>query len=115
MSIAADDHLASQVTRELSTLEPTVHYGVSLVVATLVASPVLAAAVFGQQPVPLALALYLGTLIGAWVVVGLVGGALAMFGRTHLLAERRSTDDRSDPPSPSTSSDSVGSNGAHRV
>ena len=115
MSIAADDRLATQVAQELSTLEPSVHYGVSLVVATLVASPVLGAAVLGQQPVPLALALYLGALVGAWIIVGLVGGAFAMVGRTQLLAERRAIEDPTDPPSPSATSDSVGSNGAHRV
>jgi hypothetical protein len=117
MPTTADDVLAAQVARELSSPEPAVHFGLTLVVATLVASPVLGAAVLGQQTVPVALAMYLVVLVVVWLLVGLVGGALALAGRTEMLAERRSAvkDTDGPGPSPTAPSESVGSNGAHRV
>jgi hypothetical protein len=123
MATTSDHQLAVQVARELSSPEPAVHFGLTLVVATLVASPVLASAAIGQQTVPMALALYLAAIVAAWLLVGVVGGALAMFGRAEMLAEQRVPDpaeERRDAPStaaveasPPGSTESVGSNGAH--
>lgn len=127
MALTSDHQLATQVARELSSPEPAVHFGATLLVATIVSSPVLGAAAMGQRPVPTALAWYLAALVAAWVLVGLVGGALAMFGRSELLADHRSTardgtsgDPRGGPvgeygaeASTPAASESVGSNGAH--
>ena len=123
MATTSDHQLATQVARELSSPEPAVHFGLTLVLATLVASPVLASAAVGQQTVPMALALYLAAIVAAWFLVGVVGGALAMFGRSEMLAEHRLSDPadsrrdpRPAPPtevSPSAPTESVGSNGAH--
>ena len=57
---------------------PETHVAASLVLGTLVASPVLLAALSGRQAVPSALALYLAAIVGSWFVVGLVGGALQL-------------------------------------
>lgn len=57
------------------------HLAISLLAGTLVASPVLVAAFSGRQPVSSALGLYLAAIVGAWVVVGLLGGALSLAGR----------------------------------
>ncbi|MBK5224909.1 MAG: hypothetical protein JJE52_18950 [Acidimicrobiia bacterium] len=59
------------------------HLGIALLVGTLVASPVLLAALSGRQAVPTALALYVAAIIGSWMVVGLVGGAFAMVARVE--------------------------------
>ncbi len=112
MSTTADDRLAAQVASELSTPEPAVHFGLSLLVATLVASPVLTAAALGNRSVPAALALYLAALVVAWVLVGIVGGAFAMVGHSRLLPAHVD-DDAAEDPSPTASADSVGSNSAH--
>jgi hypothetical protein len=110
MATTADDRLTAQVVQELAGPEPAVHFGVTLLVATLVSSPVLTAAALGNRSVPAALALYLVALVVAWFVVGLIGGAFAMVGRRS----QEIPDDGADgDASPSAHSDSVGSNGAH--
>lgn len=58
--------------------EPGTQFGTSLLVATLVASPVLVSAVQGRQDVRLALALYLAALVVVWVLSGIAGGIFAM-------------------------------------
>lgn len=58
--------------------EPGTQFGTSLLVATLVASPVLVAALQGRQDVRLALALYLAALVVVWVLSGIAGGLFAM-------------------------------------
>ena len=104
--MTSDDHLADRVARELSGPEPSVHYGTSLVVATLIASPVLVAGAMGRQSVPVALALYLVALVVVWIVAGFVGGALALSPRDRLVPAPVE-------PSPPQTADSVGSHGAH--
>lgn len=125
MSIAMSDHqLASRVARELSSPEPGMHFGITLVVGTVVAAPVLVAALFGRQSVPTALAIYAATLVVVWVLAGLLGGALALVGRGRSGDEAESTSEDEARPGPATSSsgpqgspparsESVGSDGAH--
>lgn len=107
MSVSNDDRLAAQVARELSMPEPGVHFGASLVVATLIASPVLVAAATGRQTVPTALAMYVGVLVVVWFVGGLIGGALATSPRDRVRPQS------ADDPSTAAADESVGSNGAH--
>lgn len=57
------------------------HLAIALLTGTLVASPVLLAALSGRQPVSTALGLYVAAIAGAWIVVGLLGGALSLAGR----------------------------------
>ena len=106
MSVTNDDRLAAQVARELALPEPGVHFCATLVIATVVASPVLFAAVTGRQSVPEALALYVGVLIVVWFVGGIIGSALSAPPRARV----RPHDAQ---PSPPGADDSVGSNGAH--
>ena len=61
-----------------TTPEPGTQFGTALLVATLVASPVLIAALQGRQDVRLALALYLAALVVVWVLSGIAGGLFAM-------------------------------------
>ena len=119
MSIAMrEDQLADRVAKELSSPEPTWHFGVTLLVGTLVASPVLSAAVMGRWAVPTALAIYAATLVVTWLSVGLVAGAFALVGPTP--TDRLGATDDPDgddsglaggsTPAPG---ESVGSNSAH--
>jgi hypothetical protein len=107
MSVTSDDRLAAQVARELSLPEPGVHFGATLVIATVVASPVLFAGVTGRQSVPEVLSLYVAVLIVVWFVGGIIGSALASSPRARVLPH----DDV--PPSTPGADDSVGSNSAH--
>ncbi|MDZ7678929.1 MAG: hypothetical protein U5K29_10300 [Acidimicrobiales bacterium] len=120
----SDHQLASRVARELSSPEPGMHFGITLVVGTVVAAPVLGAALFGRQSVPTALAIYAATLVVVWVLAGLLGGALALAGRGRSVDEAGAMpEDQARPgtaassPSPQGSppahSESVGSDGAH--
>ncbi|MFP3906266.1 MAG: hypothetical protein ACLFRV_05115 [Acidimicrobiales bacterium] len=120
----SDHQLASRVARELSSPEPGMHFGITLVVGTVVAAPVLVAALFGRQSVPTALAIYAATLVVVWVLAGLLGGALALVGRGRSGDEAESTSEDEARPGPATSSsgpqgspparsESVGSDGAH--
>lgn len=116
MSVTSDDRLAAQVARELSLPEPGVHFGATLLIATLVASPVLVAGATGRHPVPLALATYAGVLIVVWFLAALFGSVLAT--RPALSQQLApSLDARGegmlDEPSPTTPDESVGSNSAH--
>lgn len=108
MSVTSDERLAAQVARELSLPEPGVHFGITLLVATLVASPVLLSGVTGRHPVPLALGVYAAVLVVVWFVAALLGSALA-----STPASRLSTPPDSDEPSTPEADESVGSNGAH--
>lgn len=117
MSIAMrDDHLADRVARELASPEPTWHFGLTLLVGTLVASPVLSAAVTGRWAVPTALAVYAVTLVATWLSVGLVAGAFALVGPSP--ADRLAGDDVDESTGGAEGStperlESVGSDGAH--
>lgn len=129
MSTTMSDHqLAARVARELSSPEPGMHFGLTLVVGTLIAAPVLMSAAFGGHSVPTALAIYGATLAVVWVVAGLIGGALAMFGRHRIgdgggddaaVADRavdgeaRPTATAAQEEAPHEGPGSVGSNGAH--
>ena len=120
MSTTMSDHqLATRVARELSSPEPGMHFGLTLVVGTLIAAPILLSAVFGSQPVPTALAIYGLTLVVVWIVVGLVGGAFAMFGSQRIGADGDGADgsssdhDAADAPSSPTASGPVGEGPPH--
>lgn len=56
------------------------HTAIALLAGTVVASPVLLAALAGRQAVATAAALYLAAIVGAWVAVGLLAGALSAAG-----------------------------------
>lgn len=56
------------------------HSAIALLLGTVVASPVLLAALSGRQSVTTAAALYLAAIVGAWIVVGLLAGALSAAG-----------------------------------
>lgn len=113
MSVTSDDRLAAQVARELSLPEPGVHFGATLLIATLVASPVLLAGATGRHPVPLALAVYAGVLVVVWFLAGLFGSALTTRPELALAALSEGDDEVADEPSPPAVDESVGSNGAH--
>ena len=122
MSVTSDDRLAAQVARELSLPEPGVHFGATLLIATLVASPVLMAGATGRHPVPVALAVYAAVLIVVWFLAALFGSALSVR-PTSLVAEMHDETGAGEPTSPrpspsegaspSEENESVGSNGAH--
>lgn len=78
MSAISDDRLVAQMEHELSQPEPGLYYGATLIIGTLVASPVLLAGATGRHPVPLALAVYAGVLIVVWFLAGLFGSVLSM-------------------------------------
>lgn len=54
------------------------HTPVALLAGTVVASPVLLAALGGRQDVGGAVGLWLLAIAGCWIVAGVVGGALTM-------------------------------------
>ncbi|QGG94661.1 hypothetical protein [Actinomarinicola tropica] len=54
------------------------HSAIALLAGTVVASPVLLAALGGRRDVASALGLYVAAIAGCWVVVGLVAGALSL-------------------------------------
>ncbi|MGY6499355.1 MAG: hypothetical protein ACXIVQ_00450 [Acidimicrobiales bacterium] len=74
-----DPHLrtANPVTTR-STPEPGTQFGTALLIATVVASPVLVSAFQGRQDVRVALGLYLAALVVVWVLSGIAGGVFAM-------------------------------------
>ena len=125
MSTTMSDHqLAARVARELSSPEPGMHFGLTLLVGTLVASPVLASAALGRHAVPTALGIYAATLVVVWLLAGLIGGALALSGRGPT-ASRTEASEGSTPESdetggpigsggsPPSGADSIGSDSAH--
>jgi hypothetical protein len=69
------------------------HTPIALLVGTVVASPVLLAALSGRQDVGTAAALYAAAIIGSWLVVGLLAGALAAAGRGPTEADGGATAD----------------------
>jgi hypothetical protein len=123
----SDQQLASRVARELSSPEPSVHFGATLVAGTLIASPVLVAAAAGRHDIPTALAIYAGTLVVVWVLAGLVFGGLALASSGigpdegadpsggGVEPRAGSTRGAETPPSTPADLDSIGSDGAHRV
>jgi hypothetical protein len=77
-------HAASR----LEDAQSSAHTAIALVMGTLVASPVLVAALVGHQDVVVALGLYIAAIIVSWIAVGLFAGAFALAGR----ARRRDDD-----------------------
>jgi hypothetical protein len=56
------------------------HLAIALLAGTVVASPVLLAALSGRREVASTLGLYVAAIVASWVVVGLIGGALSLAG-----------------------------------
>ena len=67
----------------LEDAQSSAHTSIALIMGTLVASPVLVAALVGRQDVVVALALYLAAIVVSWVAVGLFAGAFALAGRAR--------------------------------
>lgn len=105
--MTSDERLAAQVARELALPEPGVHFGATLLIATLVASPVLVAGATGRHSVPVALSIYAAVLVVVWVVAALFGSALSV------PPSERLPKAEAEQPSPPVVDESVGSSSAH--
>jgi hypothetical protein len=88
------DDLPPTVVARLEDAQSSAHTAIALIMGTLVASPVLVAALVGHQDVVVALALYLAAIVVSWIAVGLFAGAFALAGRA-----RRRDDDSIDTAS----------------
>lgn len=96
--------LPPQAASRLESAQASAHTAIALFVGTLIASPVLVAALAGRQDVVVALAMYLAAIVGSWVAVGLFAGAFALAGRKRARAQAEASADARDRTAAAASS-----------
>lgn len=95
-------HLHEDHRPGLDALLEDAHTPIAVLVGTVIAAPVLVATLAGRQSIGSAALLYLAAIVGSWIVIGLLAGAMGAAAAPVADDETDVEPDRDPDPTPTT-------------